>query len=531
MMQFLACKLKFLLVSVILLLFVPKLGYDQTWVKMFSNNNWVFAQWITEAYDHGYILLSDLSDDNGLGYLWIIKTDINGNILWEKKIGTGLYHIVFGNIEQTSDGGLILAGGTNKYDINNQDPILIKLNACGELDWCSVIHTQGRYDFATRCKPTLEGGYVMLTMYSDPSKIVNLFKFNSEGNLLWKKNYHPDTLIFDEEPWDVRADEDGYLISSMSYYSSYPGGGGYEHPYFIKTDTSGNLTWWLVYGSITGYHGYSWDATQKSSSGNYYSFVVHSNYCDTPGFVKLLSDGTQSYNHDLLNGLCPGGYWGSLNFVDDSTIITHAYSTVASQNIHKWLLLDTLGNLKQSQDFPSWIDGTAHTVNARDRKFISLAQVNDHWLYLYKLKSDLTYDSIYTHPFVYDSLCPVGVISDTIDPNCDLIVGIDEPQIESIQSKMKVYPNPASGILIVEFPKYLQQVENQSGMTSSSVFYQWNHTSLEVFNDQGKKIFEKEIPKPMTKLQLNISSWQSGVYLFTVTWNNKIISNDKVIIQ
>jgi len=509
--------------------FITTNSLSQNWVRTFSNGALVAVHWVIETYDHGYITLCN---QNPPGYLWLIKTDINGNKLWEKKIGAGSYSIVFWNIAQTSDGGYILTGGFNKYDINNQDPVLIKLNACGELDWCSVIHTQGRYDFATRCKQTSEGEYVMLTMYSDPHYIVNLFKFDWNGNLLWKRNYRPDSLIFDEEPWDVRVDPDGYLISGKCYYPDPNNPNiGWERPYFIKTDTSGNLTWWLVYGSISGYHGYSWDAIQKSSTGNYYSFVVHSNYCDTPGFVKVLSDGTQSYNHDLLNGLCPGGYWGSLNFVDDTTLITHAYSTVASQNIHKWLLLDTLGNLKLSKDYPSWIDGTAHTANARDRKFISVAQVNDYWLYLYKLNADLNYDSIYTHQYVYDSLCSGGVISDTIDPDCDLIVGIDEYSSRSEASQLKVYPNPATSSVTIEFPNYLQLVDKKLGMTTVSNFYQWDATMLEVFDQQGKMIYSRQIPKNQLILQVDVSDWVRGMYYFKLQFKNRDVSGRKLILK
>lgn len=79
----------------------------------------------------------------------------------------------------------------------------------------------------------------MLAMYSDPSYIIQLFKFDSGGSLLWKKNYRPDTLIFDEEVHDVRIDYDGYLITAKCYYPD-PGNPGisWEIPYYLKTDTS-----------------------------------------------------------------------------------------------------------------------------------------------------------------------------------------------------------------------------------------------------------------------------------------------------
>jgi hypothetical protein len=124
-----------------------------------------------------------------------------------------------------------------------------------------------------------------------------------------------------------------------------------------------------------------------------------------------------------------------------------------------------------------------------------------------------------------------SIVSDTINPDCDLIVSIDEPKVESELSQMRVYPNPASKSLTVEFPKYLKQTEKKSGITSSSVYYQWENTTLAVSNIQGMKILEKEIPKAMTELMLDISSWAHGIYLFTLTWNHEVMFNEKVIIQ
>ena len=424
---------------------------SQNWVKTFTDGSWVDVVWVIETYDKGYLILDN---ENPPGYLWLIKTDINGNKLWDKKIGTGQNQIRFDNIEQTSDGGYILAGDFTKYcQAPNYDPCAIKLDECGELQWCSDIQIPNRDDFATSIKETPEGNYVMLTMYAGPY-IISLFKLNNSGGLLWKQDYHPDSLVFDEDDHDVRVDSDGYLISAGGYYPD-PGNPsvGWERPYFIKTDTAGNIMWWLVYGSGNGYHGFTADATIKSATNNFYSISVHSNVCDNTALVKCMGNGQESYYHDFIPGQCPGGYFSSVNFVNDTTIISNTCGTLNGNSIHRWLKMDTLGIMKTYKDFPSWICGTTHTTKAMDNKFVSVAGVNDFWIYLYKLNSSLNYDSIYTHQYIYDSLCPGGVISDTINPDCGLITSIDDPKVESELSQMKVYPNPTSGSITIEFPK------------------------------------------------------------------------------
>jgi len=503
--------------------------HSQNWVKTFTDGSWVDVVWVIETFDKGYLILDN---ENPPGFLWLIKTDINGSELWEKKIGTGQYQIRFGNIEQTYDGGYILAGGSNKYDINNEDPIVIKLNPCGELEWCSVINTQGRYDFSTRVKQTPEGEYVMLAMYSDPSYIVQLFKFDSEGSLLWKKNYRPDSLIFDEEVNDVRVDFDGYLLTSKCFYPD-PGNPniGYERPYFIKTDTAGNITWWVVYGEVNGYRGQVWDQTIRSSSGNYYGYGWHSNYCDAPGLVKIIGNGQESYFQDVIPGACPGGL-ATATFLDDTTLVMLAGGTVNNVYTRCWMKTDTMGICKYYVEYlEDWMGNTTHTVRTHDNKFVNVSKGTSHLIYLYKINSNLEFDTVYSHQYVYDSLCPGGVISDTINPDCDLIVGIDDVLSESILYHMKIYPNPALATLTIEFPKHLQMTDKKSGLTTSSIYYTGQSTTLEVYDFNGKNVFTKEIPKDLQHLEIDISSWNRGVFYFRLIYKNQTVSGEKIILQ
>lgn len=151
-------------------------------------------------------------------------------------------------------------------------------------------------------------------------------------------------------------------------------------------------------------------------------------------------------------------------------------------------------------------------------------------VYFYKLNSDFDFDSIYTHQYTYDSLCPHPIVSDTIDPNCNLIVGIDNPKQGKSSSVLKVYPNPATDHVIVEFPTVLVLNGSERNLGTKELF-QWKSTNLEIYDFQGKRLLEKEIIKSLDHFDLDVSSWQRGLYYFRLVYDKQTAGGQKVIIS
>jgi hypothetical protein len=313
--------------------------------------------------------------------------------------------------------------------------------------------------------------------------------------------------------------------------SGQSGGGGYERPYYIKTDTAGNELWQLAYGRKNGYQGNTFSILETivSSTGNFYDVGWHSNYCDTPALNKCLGNGTESYYQDLVPNSCPGTA-GQIRFLNDTTMIVFSSVTISNVEVKKWMKLDTMGIEKYSKPFTqSWMQPGLSRITF-DNKIVNLL---DHNLiiYLYKLNSDFDFDSIYTHQYVYDSLCPHPIISDTIDPNCDLIVSIDDSRTNPQVSKLKVYPNPATGLIRVELPGTLVVRTGTGEYQSSKEYFQWKSTTLEVYDLQGRKVLEKEIPKQQQQLELDVSIWQRGMYYFRLVYDKQTVDGQKVLIS
>ncbi|MDP4281819.1 MAG: T9SS type A sorting domain-containing protein [Bacteroidota bacterium] len=531
-------KIKVTIRILLTLLFLTCLRFQvfpQNWPKTYPNWD-AWAQWIIETYDKGYIILGNTCNCN---YGLVIKTDINGNILWYKEIGDNEHIFVMNNIEQTLDMGYIISGTTTKF--NQYDAYIIKLNHCGEIEWCNIIYTPNlEYDIGLRVKQTPDLGYLLLGSYNDPNPDIrtNLFKFDSIGNLIWHKGYLPHISAFNDDAQDLIVDSTGFLITSICYYPD-PGGGsvGWNRFYFTKTDTAGDKLWDVIYGDTSFYYGYPMISI-KSNTGNFYSFGKHDIILDSigydnPAMVKILSNGTQSYSKDILSNLNTGGC-GTAIFLNDTTIVNSpgwAINMYSVQNL--FMKTDTFGNVLKSKVLPPISDAMMSMAKTFDNKIVSIA--NNFYSYLqiiaFKVNSDLEFDSVDTHPFTYDSLCPYPITSGFINPTCDQILDVSEPQTHPETTLLKVYPNPASNQLKVEFPKYIVTTTGSGKNQSNTVFYQWKSTTLEVYDFTGKQILTKEIPKDQQQMSFDISAWHRGMYYFRLSYRGQTVAGEKVVLK
>ena len=522
-------------ILIIVFYFVSSVTSAQQWIKTYGPG--YEANWIIEHYDRGNIILGTKTINQRYG--WIIKTDINGTILWNKHIGNGNCIMSLNNVEKTFDNGLIISGTTTKYG-NQQDAFIIKLNSCGDLVWCSDVYTPSiSDDIGLRIKPTLDGGYILLGSYNDvnPNLRTNLFKFDNLGQLLWHQAFLPDSAAFFDDGSDVLIDSTGFFITASCFYPNPGQSGGIERFYFIKTDTLGIKKWSMVYGGLTYYYGYPYNNSLVSNSGNYYSFGRHDVVATgvaLPSVVKVSKNGDQSYNKDLLTNITLGaataGTWMSdtTMIVSSGYVISMYYSAIELQKI------DTLGNVLQSETMPPLSNVVVKISKTFDCKFLTIAtnsQPSITNIVVYKVNSDLQYDSIYTQPFTYDSLCSHPIVSDTIDPDCGLIVNVEEPFTKPETHKLNIFPNPSKEMLTVVFPKYLMLENNTGPVKSVTTYHQWKSTILEAYDMNGKRFLIRDIPQDQARLELNVSSWPKGIYMFRLSYKNTLVTSEKVIVN
>ena len=115
------------------------------WQKCFGGNQGETPYGLVQVED-GYVLAGiSLSDDgqnhnHGNGDVWVLKTDLNGNLLWQKFYG-GTEFESANTIIRARDGGFFIAGISKSSDGNScknfgeEDYWIIKLNSSGNLEW------------------------------------------------------------------------------------------------------------------------------------------------------------------------------------------------------------------------------------------------------------------------------------------------------------------------------------------------------------------------------------------------------------
>jgi len=180
---------------------------EEAWNHTFGGADRDFAYSVQQTSDGGYILAGG-TESYGAGSddFWLVKTDANGNEQWNKTFGgAGLDRARA--VQQTTDGGYILAGYTNSYGAGAHDFWLIKVK--GEPTE-SIFDTEP----SKNPYPSIMGthkGKIKPTQNISVSKLYTYACVGTGGHTESIKLYENDTLIANGT-WDGYLD-DYYNIS------------------------------------------------------------------------------------------------------------------------------------------------------------------------------------------------------------------------------------------------------------------------------------------------------------------------------
>jgi len=518
----------------------------QNWPKVYLQNNSTYPHCADKSYDYGYLIggryvASDGVPIDGL----MIKVDNNGNLLWYKSIagnsdGSGVF-----DISNTIDGGIVIGGTTHQYD-SWGDPFIMKLNACGEKEWCRIYTVgQDRFDFTVSVEQ-IPGGYIAYVFYGYDlwsKNKVHLYRLDNAGDLVWQQLYgQSDSLILGADGEDMRVTPDyNYLISGICYY---PDSGStnpkYLRPFHIIADSTGSVVWERPWSMINGgsFRGESYRSILDNKN-NIYSCGRHIESSatppgDRPTMLKTDASGNEISYHDLVPD-SRGGNFFNINWFQDSTIeIDGGWSMTPSLDGPVAVFrIDRNGNILDSATIVNSIYGFSDAIVDQDNKvFLVKGEYIDNQFrtYSWKLNSDLEYDTLYTQPMVYDSLCPHPIASDTIPLDC-VIVGLNEPFENPETGRLKAWPNPASDVLHVEIPDKLKSETHSPVFNLSTVYHQWGSAVLEVFDLFGRKVYSNEVFQSAGDLDIDVTGWGKGMYVARLVYNGKTVSTAKVMVE
>ncbi|MFA6551337.1 MAG: hypothetical protein WCV41_02285 [Patescibacteria group bacterium] len=222
------------------------------WAKTFGGAGYDQAYAVRQTSDNGYIV-AGVADSFGAGFadVYVIKTDTDGNLLWQKTFGGADSDCAYA-VQQTSDGGYIIAGLTDSFGAGKSDAYLVKTDTDGSPLWQKTFGGAG-VDDADSVQQTSDGGYIVAgktSSFGAGKTDIYLFKTDAAGNLLWEKTFGGSDI--DDANSVQQTSDGGYIVAGKT--SSF--GSGETNAYLLKTGADGNLLWAKVFG----------DADDSSSS-------------------------------------------------------------------------------------------------------------------------------------------------------------------------------------------------------------------------------------------------------------------------
>ena len=219
---------------------------EEEWRRRFGGTDTDWASSVQQTSDGGYIIAgATRSYGAGRSDFWLVKTDSNGTLEWDKTFGGGDIDLA-SSVQQTSDGGYIIAGATRSYGAGRSDFWLVKTDSNGNKTWNKTFGEDG-WNVAYSVRQTSDDGYILVgttESYSyDAGGIAidfRLVKTDSNGTKEWDRiveGTEMDTAHSVQQTYDG-----GYILMGTAESCSSPGGCDIwiAKP---KFDSNGNWTW------------------------------------------------------------------------------------------------------------------------------------------------------------------------------------------------------------------------------------------------------------------------------------------------
>jgi len=275
-----------ILVIIVLLYFTSFLPLNAQWARTYGGSEDDFAYSIQQTSDGGYIVagVTDSFVDES-GDIWILKLASDGTIEWQKTYGRGYGDGAY-SIQQTSDGGYVVAG---YYPTVGWNIWVLKLSSDGNIEWQKYYGESDAGEIAYSIQQTNNGGYIVISeiRYYDPLRHdISVLKLASNGDMEWYKAYRGSEH---EYAYSVQQTSDGgYVVAGQT--DSF--GAGNSDIWILKLASDGTIEWQKTYG---GYASDGANSIQRTVDGGYVVAGETSSFgagSTDIWVLKLSSDGT-----------------------------------------------------------------------------------------------------------------------------------------------------------------------------------------------------------------------------------------------
>jgi len=224
---------------------------NMEWNQTYGGPGVDLANSLIETSDGGYAIGGsfnpDYEDPFGDRDFWLVKTDSYGNMEWNRTYRDSPSNYC-SDLVETNDGGYLLAGNTGRYLVE-ANIWIIKTDEQGNIEW-DKRYGGREHSGANSVVKTSDGGYALAGYLSQDFWLI---KIDGSGNIKWNQTYSKSGV---EEAYSLVVTSDGgYALAGIT--TGAIGKQSYIDSWMVKTDTSGNEIWSQTYGGTGDQYLYS----------------------------------------------------------------------------------------------------------------------------------------------------------------------------------------------------------------------------------------------------------------------------------
>jgi len=453
-----------------------------------------------------------------------MKIGQKGNIIWVRTDSLGPrdhYRTYMHNLIQTADGNLLSMG--EYYDTYTsyiwEKSYFIKMDTSGNLLWSkidSLPYDSGSYFWAVDIVAEPDTGFTVQAYTAsktrhfnyDSTQIINdtifisIMRFDKDANLIKMSRFQVGTELLNVMcSGIIKTPDNGYLLSG---HNEFANDSNFHNVYrrtgfIIKVDHNLNFEWmkkldqssmFMVHKlniSIADSNSFLFATSIASDTFSDYNGRVHFGKMDYSGNIMW-----EKYYYKVLeSNFAPPGWYvvsgapmGIVQAKNGDIAIT---SQVSGYNGAHLYCTDSLGNEKWDRWIPYWGELIYGIQNSESDGYLLYGVSKGAWL----VKTD-----------------SIGCVM----PNClDTMMHIGIEEFEKLkEQKLIIYPNPAID--------RIQIAINQQGEKVEKVV---------IYDINGREILNKTFNEYL--INIDVSNYNKGVYVVSVTGRNGAVFNKKFI--
>jgi len=211
-------KIQWILVVVATLLNVSSHCYADEWARTYggSSDDVSYSNSVYEISDGGYVVAGETeSFGAGNGDFRVLKLNSDGSISWDKTYGGSARERYVFCLQQTIDGGSIVAGLTDSFGSAIDDIWVLKLDSEGVVEWQKTFGASNNFERIHSLVQTRDDGYILAghtRSFGAGDDDIWILKLDSEGTVLWQKTY--GTSGRENAPYIQQTQDGGYIVGA-----------------------------------------------------------------------------------------------------------------------------------------------------------------------------------------------------------------------------------------------------------------------------------------------------------------------------